>query len=101
MPARNSSSRLTSPSELAKVASRNFITRAASPPVPGGEHPRLMTFAHPKNLFKKTKFYTLATQRHTKKAAIKNLFKAAFFVSLLCVSVFISLFLHLDHNHGP
>src|SRR2546426_6614656 len=59
MPARNSSSRLTTPSALSKVASRNFITRAATPPVPGGEHPRLMTFAHPKNLFKKTKFYPL------------------------------------------
>src|SRR2546422_9137324 len=64
MPARNSSSRLTTPSALLKVASRNFFTRAASPPVPGGEHPRLMTFAHPKNLFKKTKFYSLVTQRH-------------------------------------
>src|SRR2546430_9394959 len=64
MPARTSSSKLTTPSALSKVASRNFITRAATPPVPGGEHPRMMTFAHPKNLFKKTKFYTLVTQRH-------------------------------------
>src|SRR6267142_6025470 len=42
---RNFSSRLTTPSALLKVASRNFLTRAATPPVPGGELPRLMTFA--------------------------------------------------------
>src|SRR2546425_2441140 len=36
------SSQLTTPSALLKVASRNFLTRAATPPVPGGEHPHLI-----------------------------------------------------------
>src|SRR2546426_5033652 len=59
MPARNSSSRLTTPSALSKVASRNFITCAATPPVPGGEHPRLIIFTQEKLCQKKQSFTLL------------------------------------------
>src|SRR2546426_3554883 len=36
------SPQLTTPSAPSKVASRHFIDGASTPPVPGGEHPRLI-----------------------------------------------------------
>src|SRR5882672_885046 len=32
---------------FSKEASRHFLDGASTPPVPGGEHPRLMAFAYP------------------------------------------------------
>src|SRR5437867_1236802 len=44
---------LTTPAAPSKVASRHFLDGASTPPVPGGEYPRLTIFANPRKILSK------------------------------------------------
>src|SRR2546426_11119657 len=81
---------LTTPVCAASVASRLFLNGAATPPVPGGEYPRLTILADPRKTSSKSKFYTLVAQRETAKTGNSYCWRPGFhrdFLFLLAVYI--------------